>query len=181
MKTRADIIEEIIFIEGGYTNNPYDSGGETAYGITKEVARAWGYNGPMDQLPKDVAREIYTHRYWNTLSLQNIYVYSDKLAYELFEQGVNCGVHRAGTHLQVCLNILNNKQEYYLDIAEDGYVGNATLLSLQKFYAKRGAKGTEVLLKMLNSLQGALFIDLAARREKDQEFLYGWFRNRIEI
>ena len=181
MKTRAGIIEEIIFIEGGYTNNPYDSGGETAYGITKEVARAWGYNGPMDQLPKDVAREIYTHRYWNTLSLQNIFVYSEKLAYELFEQGVNCGIHRAGTNLQVCLNVLNNKEAFYLDIAEDGDVGPNTLNALKKFYVKRGAVGTKVLLKMLNSLQGAFYINLAARREKDQEFIFGWFSHRVEF
>ena len=35
---KEKIISEIIRIEGGYVNDPSDSGGETRYGITKAVA-----------------------------------------------------------------------------------------------------------------------------------------------
>lgn len=34
------IINEIIRVEGGYVNDPRDSGGETNFGITVAVARA---------------------------------------------------------------------------------------------------------------------------------------------
>ena len=41
MKTK--IINEIIGVEGGYVNDPSDSGGETNFGITVAVARQFGY------------------------------------------------------------------------------------------------------------------------------------------
>ena len=43
MKDR--IINAIIDREGGYVDEPDDSGGETNYGVTKAVARANGYRG----------------------------------------------------------------------------------------------------------------------------------------
>ena len=43
MKER--IINEIIRVEGGYVNNPSDSGGGTNFGITVAVARQFGYSG----------------------------------------------------------------------------------------------------------------------------------------
>ena len=44
--------------EGGYSNNPKDPGGETMWGITARVARAWGYSGPMKSLPRETAKQI---------------------------------------------------------------------------------------------------------------------------
>jgi len=35
------------------------------------------------------------------------------------------------------------------------------------------------LYKMLNALQGAYYIELAERREKDEDFIYGWFKHRV--
>ncbi|MCA2603440.1 putative peptidoglycan-binding domain-containing protein, partial [Microcystis sp. M26BS1] len=56
-----------------------------------------------------------------------------------------------------------------------------TLQALQKFLQLRKLEGEIVLLKMLNVLQGSYYIDLASRRMKDEEFIFGWFRNRIDI
>ena len=58
MKER--IINEIIRVEGGYVNDPSDSGGETNFGITVAVARANGYVGCMLDLPRSVAFDIYS-------------------------------------------------------------------------------------------------------------------------
>ena len=44
------IIDGVIAREGGYVNDPRDAGGETNWGITKAVARANGWAGPMRQL-----------------------------------------------------------------------------------------------------------------------------------
>jgi hypothetical protein len=32
---------------------------------------------------------------------------------------------------------------------------------------------------MLNSLQGSSYVEIAERREKDEKWIYGWFKNRV--
>ena len=54
--------QRVVLIEGGYSDNPLDSGGKTKYGITEAVARAYGYTGEMRDLPLSVARAIYHER-----------------------------------------------------------------------------------------------------------------------
>jgi lysozyme family protein len=46
-------IEALIGKEGGFSNHPVDKGGPTMYGITEQVARAFGYDGLMTLLPKE--------------------------------------------------------------------------------------------------------------------------------
>ena len=38
--------------EGGYSNNPYDAGGVTMWGVTEKVARQSGYMGDMRDYPQ---------------------------------------------------------------------------------------------------------------------------------
>src|SRR5690625_7094483 len=56
------IIDDIIRVEGAYSNNPADKGGETMYGITVSVAGANGYSGPMDNTPRAVDERSYSAR-----------------------------------------------------------------------------------------------------------------------
>ena len=42
----------ILLVEGSYSNDKNDKGGETKYGITKERARECGYKGNMKDLTK---------------------------------------------------------------------------------------------------------------------------------
>src|SRR3546814_12368752 len=50
--------------EGGYINHPNDPGGETMWGITVAVARGVGYAGPMRDLTREQAKQIYRSLYW---------------------------------------------------------------------------------------------------------------------
>jgi len=84
-------IEPILQIEGGYTDNPADSGGPTKYGITEHVARANGYQGPMQDLPESMAKSIYKLQYWDPLRLDDISALSSNVADELFDTAVNAG------------------------------------------------------------------------------------------
>lgn len=173
------VINEIIKKEGGYVNDPKDSGGETNWGITKRVARRNGYYGAMRDLPKQMAFAIYAKCYWHPLCLDQIEKLSPTIAEELADTGVNQGVGRAAETLQRALNAFNNLGKLYGDIKIDGDIGPATLAALTAYLDKRGADGEIVLHRGLNVLQGAFYFDLTERRQKDEKYLYGWFRNRV--
>ena len=175
------IIAKTIGIEGDYTNDPKDSGGETNFGITKRTARAYGYKGDMKSLTKKDAIEIYKKGYWDRLNLDDVCLFSSDVAMELFDTAVNIGPGGAARFLQRSLNVLNNGAKYYPDIVVDGEIGVKTILSLRKFFEFRGKPGVEVLLKMLNSLQGAFYIELAESTKKDERFIFGWFANRVAL
>lgn len=180
MSLKQKIIGQIIKIEGGYVNDPSDSGGETNYGVTKRVARRFGYTGSMRDLPRSIAFEIYEKNYWDSMSLDEVEkIAGERIAEELADTGVNMGVGRASEFLQRSLNVLNNRGQNYLDLKIDGNIGGKTLVALKAFIAKRGSSGESVLYNMLNSLQGSFYITLAERREKDEKFVFGWFKNRV--
>lgn len=176
---KKQIINDIIDREGGYINDPSDSGGETNFGITLNVARNFGYSGLMKDLPRSVAFQIYAATYWDSLKLDLVEQKSAILAEELADTAVNMGVGRAGEFLQRCLNVFNNGGVDYPNLKVDGQVGFKTIECLNKFLDKRGQNGIKVLFKALNCLQGAFYIELCEKREKDEKFIVGWLLNRV--
>jgi len=178
MNLKHDTIDEIIRVEGGYVNDPNDSGGETKYGVTVAVARAFGYDGPMRDLPRETAFDIYAAKYWDAVRGDDLLLLSPVIATEVVDTGVNVGTKRAAEFLQRALNVMNVRQELYPDLQVDGAIGEKTIQALHAYLIKRDEN---TLLKALNCLQGAAYIELAERREKDERFVYGWLRNRVEI
>ena len=176
MSLKERTIEKIINLEGGYTNDPSDSGGETNFGITSVVARENGYNGSIELMPRRVAFNIYAREYWDAVKADDIAELSQDICKEIVDTGVNTGVSRAATFLQRALNVFNNRGKIYTDIAVDGKIGPATISSLKSYLKKRDE---QVLLKMLNCLQGCFYMSLAERREKDEKFIYGWLKQRV--
>ena len=173
---KNDIINDIIRVEGGYVNDPSDSGGETNFGITIETARAYGYTGLMRDLPRETAFDIYVARYWDAVSGEALIALSESITAEIVDTAVNMGPKRAGKFLQRSLNAFNNQQRAYNDIVIDGDIGPGTIFALTRYLQTRD-EGT--LVKVLNCLQGAFYIDLVERREKDEKFINGWFKNRV--
>jgi len=164
--------------EGGYSNDLSDSGGETNWGITKRVARQAGYMGPMRELSRERARKIGKRKYWDSLSLDEVARMSPSIAFEIFDTGFNMGQERAAEFLQRSLNVFNRRGKDYPDIKVDGDIGPGTLGALRSYIDRRG---TKVLLKALNCLQGAFYIKLAERREKDERFVRGWLDHRVSL
>lgn len=171
-------IDAIIEVEGGYVSDPSDSGGETNFGITEQVARAAGYSGPMKELPRETAFEIYSKRYWDAVRGDDLAALSERVAEEVVDTGVNMGIGRAGKFLQQALNVLNDRGRLYSDISVDGAIGPGTVAALKAYLEKRDEM---VLLTALNCLQGAFYMDLAGRRDKDERFVYGWLKNRVKL
>lgn len=165
--------------EGGYSNDPLDSGKATRYGITERVARANGYQGDMRDLPLERAQDIARTQYWDVLRLDAIAELSAEIAAELFDTSYNCGTGRAGQFLQRALNALNRGEADYPDLVVDGLVGPMTVAALRVFIGKRGDAGRTVMLRALNCLQGAFYVELAERKESQERFVYGWLLNRL--
>ncbi len=176
--SKNSIIDQIIEVEGGYANDFSDSGGETNYGVTKQTARAYGYTGLMSELPRSLAFMIYEDKYWNSVQANAMIKLSIAITEEVVDTAINCGPGRASKFLQRSLNVLNNKEKYYKDIVADGRIGNMTLHALDQYLK---AREESVLLTMLNVLQGAFYVRLAERREKDERFIFGWFKNRVIV
>jgi lysozyme family protein len=173
--------EAVLGKEAGFSDDPRDSGGRTKRGITEAVARAFGYAGPMNLLGFDQAKAIYRSRYWDALQLDQVASAAPAVAGELFDTAVNQGTDQAATFLQRTLNVLNKEGSWYPDVKADGRIGSMTIAALREYVRRRGAEGQVVLLRALNALQGAFYVELAERRAKDEAFVYGWLLNRVEI
>jgi lysozyme family protein len=115
--------------EGGYSFDPADPGGETMYGITARVARANGYTGAMNDLPRDVAKGIARSAYWIPAHCDDV---PDGVRFDLFDASYNMGVHEAIVLLQRAV-----------DVQDDGYYGAATQAAIN-------FTNPNVLLRRLN-------------------------------
>ena len=186
--TKDDIIDSVVSVEGGYVNNPDDSGGETNFGITLTVAKTYekalkekfNWNGTMKSFTKPMAKYIYEIEYWAKLKLDDIYKTSPFLADKLFDLGVNVGKVRAAKWLQEALNVFNRKAADYKDIGVDGGIGKETLTALDALIKVRGKdKAIKTLLKALITRQGAHYQQIALDNEKNETFMFGWF-DRLE-
>lgn len=178
--TKDEIFSTILGKEGGYVNNPADKGGPTNWGITQAVARAHGYTGDMKDLTRQQALNILESDYWVGPRFNQVSEVSNAIAVELTDTGVNMGPSVAAKFLQRALNVFNNQGKLYPDIVADGQIGPRTITALQSFLSARSRDGEKVMLKALNSLQGARYIDLAESRPANETFAYGWFE-RVEI
>lgn len=172
--TIDDILENVLKAEGGYVNDHSDRGGETNWGVTLNVARVNGYSGPMRDMPRSKALEIYRSQYVEKPGFALIAEVSPSIAAELVDTGVNMGPAVPSGFLQRSLNALNQQQADYRDIVADGRVGPATVNALKAYLAKRGKEGERRLLALLNALQGARYLSLAEGSPSQERFMFGW-------
>lgn len=173
------LIDDVIAIEGGYSNYPADRGGPTRFGITQAVARRQGYAGDMRHLSYAQAVEIYCRLYWLKPGFDKVAQHAPTLAAELFDTGINMGTRVASGFLQRALNALNRNGQDFPDLLVDRKIGPQTLNALDLFLEHRGAKGERIMLKAVEALQGERYIKLAEKRPANEAFLYGWLANRI--
>jgi lysozyme family protein len=175
----AKIINETIGVEGGYANHPSDPGGETMWGITKRVAQANGYTGPMKALPRETAVRIYYTEYAVKPGFAAVAEISPAVGAELFDTGVNMGVARPALWFQEWLNAFNQRGKLYPDIKEDGQIGPGTLAAFTAYRAKRGAEADKVMVAALNCDQGARYKTITVAKQSNEDFIFGWVRTRV--
>lgn len=179
MATIDALFDDLLAKEGGYVDHRDDRGGVTNFGVTEAVARAAGWTGSMRDMPRELALDIYRRRYWTGPRFDAVAAISADVAAELFDTGVNMGPAVAAGFLQRSLNVLNRQGRDWADIAVDRAIGAATLDALRRLLVLRGARGEAALLKALNALQGARYIELAEGRAANESFVFGWLANRV--
>jgi len=175
---KRKIITDLINREGGYVDNSSDSGGQTRWGITARTARRNGYRDEIADLPYEKAYEIYELEYWGAIFGDAILNIDFFICEKLFDFGVHSGPARSAEALQRSLNVLNRRGKIYKDVIVDGKIGPKTCHALKAFKACRDIG---VLIKCFSCLQGFHYIRTAEKREKDEEFIYGWLKKRIEF
>jgi lysozyme family protein len=181
MSFADDAIERVLGHEGGYSNNPADSGGETNWGITVAVARAYGFTAAMSTMTREQAKPIYLAKFWHSQRLDQVAAIAFDVAFEIFDTGVNQGETVGAMYFQRALNVLNKGGTLYPDLSADGRLGAVSIAAFKEYVSRRGAAGVKVMMKALNCLQGAFYIELAEKRPKDETFIYGWLDNRVGI
>ena len=82
--------------EGGYVNNPNDTGGETNFGISKRAYPDLN----IAELSVETAQEIYKRDFWDKVKGDKL---PEGLDLMVFDFAVNAGVSRASKVLQNCL------------------------------------------------------------------------------
>jgi lysozyme family protein len=165
-------------VEGGYSNHPSDKGGETRWGITVARARAAGYTGPMQDMPRETAVEIYRLFYWTQPGFDRIHAIDGPLGLLLLDLGINFGQARVGAFLQRALNVLNARGKAWPDITVDGACGAMTRAALAAFVQQRGAEGRRVLHSMVRAMASVRYVEIAEADPTQEDFEYGWQLHR---
>lgn len=90
-----EALQRVLKDEGGYSNDPSDSGGATNFGITiadyRKYINSKGTPQDVKNMSVDQAKVIYRARYWDALGCDKL---SGGVDYTCFDYGVNSGLGR---------------------------------------------------------------------------------------
>lgn len=149
--------------EGGYTNDPNDSGGPTNWGITQDDYSRWLKRPAsiydVKVMTSDVAEQIYRDYYWDPLSLDSVVDYGKACA--IFDIGVVCGLRTGVLMAQRALN------EIGASLVLDGHLGPLTLQALNQV-------ASTIFIRHFEDIVEERFKGIAATNPKDEVFLKGW-------
>ncbi len=123
-------IDFVLKMEGGYSVDPNDHGGETNFGISKRSYPSLD----IKNLTVEQAKEIYRRDYWQECKCDEL---PSPLDMAMFDGAVNQGAGAAKRMLQIALNVV-----------VDGIIGEKTIAAafksgpaeLEKFMAQRMAR-----------------------------------------
>ena len=146
--------------EGGYSDDPWDPGGATMWGVTINTLTRWwrklGRNRvptPMDvkKLTQHEAHQIYHVWYWSPCKCEEL---PPRVALVVFDCSINQSPRRAGKFLQKALGV-----------KADGLIGPVTLAAV-------GRADQRVLLRDFLARRAVHYSSLG----HVVRFGYGWYR-----
>lgn len=156
-------LQYVLDNEGGFTDDPEDSGGATNFGITHEdLSNFLGHAVSTDDVRNmtlDTASQIYRQCYWNPMRLDE--VASSPIATAIFDTGVNRGISIGAKYAQrVC-----NQEGASLSV--DGSIGPLSLAAIN-------STPPAVFIQDYYDLVKAGYDAIIANRPSQRVFQNGW-------
>ena len=173
--------------EGGYANNPNDSGGETYKGISRKWHPDWdgwllvdkgkanNFFGELNLLMDENIKlqrlvfEFYVVEYWNRLRLTEIG--NQELAEKIFDMFINIG--KTIIYLQETLPIVGYLLGLTIRLEADGVYGSQTFSALKLCEDKGGAN---LIIKFLTIKQCSHYLNQPLQSVKNYIFIKGWLK-----
>lgn len=161
-------VDRVIEREGGFSDHPADSGGETMWGVTIGTLKAWRGDRNISEedvrrLTLEEARKIYVELYWKPSRADKL---PEKVKDCHFDTAINCGVETAAKLLQKSLVALGH------NVIVDGVIGKRTIAAC---FLCNDADLVEEYL----SQREKYYIRISTRNPKLKVFLQGWL-NRLD-
>lgn len=176
-------IERTLRHEGGFVNNPNDSGGATFAGLSLRYMMQAGdrdKNGTFDfdlnndgkvdaadvkLLTIDAVADELKKSFFDKLRLAEIN--SLHVRWKVFDIAVTSGQATAAAILQRCV-----------DVEADGVIGNMTLAKVNARLSS--GFGEHVMMDSLIEAQVKYYTKVALANKKNIEFLYGWIKRAFD-
>lgn len=170
-------------IEGLISNNVNDRGGLTLCGI---AYNAWPSLSIWDMYKEHgmevfklqefqaIVKEFYKINFWEKCQCDHV---GDKLAWELFEFGINAGSGTSVRCLQQILNAHNKEGSLWADLPTSGNFGPMTT---EAFFRMQDQGYTdEDFALMLNAMQFCYYMNITQRTPSQEKFMNGWTKRRV--
>jgi lysozyme family protein len=146
----------VLGFEGGFTDDPNDSGGKTKYGISKKAYP----DEDIVNLTLSRAKELYKRDYWDKCRCDQL---PDGTDIVVFDTAVNMGVGYAAKTLQKAVGA-----------TADGKIGPQTL-SLVNYSNPQELLANYMTSRMLK------YHRIAVKNTKNEKFVKGWFRRVFSL
>lgn len=164
--------------EGGYANNPNDSGGETYMGIARNFWPKWSGWAAVDAAVaanpgainaalgananvQALVQSFYKSNFWNTESLDNIN--DQQVANQLFDTAVNMGTGIASAFLQEGVNTITPNT-----LVVDRVIGPQSI-------AAANAVNAQALYNAICALRKARYQAIIAANPSQAMFANSWY------
>jgi len=162
MSRFQECLARILKHEGGYVNDPLDSGGRTNLGVTQRVWEEFvGHpvtEADMKALTPEKIAPMYKLKYWNPSYCE---VLPKGLDYVVFDFAVNAGTGRSVKTLQQAIGCV-----------ADGVIGPKTMAVINDANPKD-------LIAKFSDARADFYQGIVARKPDQARFIKGWL-NRVE-
>jgi type VI secretion system secreted protein VgrG len=156
-------IDYVLQNEGGFVDDPSDSGGATNFGITEEtLSRKRGSHATREDiksLTRDEAKQVYYAFWWTPLQLSS--VQNEAIATAILDMSVNMGLSVVVRFAQISCCVCGKP------VTVDNKMGEATVKALNEVVTKDWFEAFEDQVS-------SHYENIAKKNPKDQKFLKGW-------